>query len=254
MHIDRKQMGTTELLRYLEKLEIGLSSFSYEELSTSEAGELKKTFNDFKNGLEDKVFGVPPTNELSVIYEETGISKPKKENQSNYEEVLEKINKLVQEFDVSGLSGKQKDALSELQRLTFISEKVNHHDCVEKPLGTKDTERINLKPLWGECMHQMDLMEELARLYKQNIFEFVGKTKINLQSRNIRGLDFSCQKIGPSLRMLRCQTLLEITEQMSNACKSDNDLKHLNFLYNEFLDEYPKVELLLDKSMHKLRK
>ena len=245
-------MGTTELLRYLEKLEIGLSSFSYEELSTTEAGELKKTFNDFKNGLEDKVFGVPPTNELDVIYEEIGISKPRKETDTNYKEILLKINKLVQEFDVSGLSGKQKDSLRELQRLTMISEK-EYPDCIEKSLGTKDIERINLEPLWGECMHQMDLMEELARLYKQNIFEFVGKTKINLQSRNIRGLDFSCQKIGPSLRMLHCQTLLEITEQMSNACKSDNDLKHLNFLYNEFLDEYPKVEQLLDKSMHQLR-
>lgn len=245
-------MGTTELLRYLEKLEIGLSSFSYEELSTTEAGELKKTFNDFKNGLEDKVFGVPPTNELDVIYEEIGISKPRKETDTNYKEILQKINKLVQEFDVSGLSGKQKDSLRELQRLTMISEK-EYPDCIEKSLGTKDIERINLEPLWGECMHQMDLMEELARLYKQNIFEFVGKTKINLQSRNIRGLDFSCQKIGPSLRMLHCQTLLEITEQMSNACKSDNDLKHLNFLYNEFLDEYPKVEQLLDKSMHQLR-
>ena len=245
-------MGTTELLRYLEKLEIGLSSFSYEELSTTEAGELKKTFNDFKNGLEDKVFGVPPTNELDVIYEEIGISKPRKETDTNYKEILQKINKLVQEFDVSGLNGKQKDSLRELRQLTVTSEK-EYPDCIEKSLGTKDIERINLEPLWGECMHQMDLMEELARLYKQNIFEFVGKTKVNLQSRNIRGLDFSCQKIGPSLRMLHCQTLLEITEQMSNACKSDNDLKHLNFLYNEFLDEYSKVEQLLDKSMHQLR-
>ena len=245
-------MGTTELLRYLDKLEIGLSSFSYEELSTTEAGELKKTFNDFKNGLEDKVFGVPPTNELDVIYEEIGISKPRKETDTNYKEILQKINKLVQEFDVSGLNGKQKDSLRELRQLTVTSEK-EYPDCIEKSLGTKDIERINLEPLWGECMHQMDLMEELARLYKQNIFEFVGKTKVNLQSRNIRGLDFSCQKIGPSLRMLHCQTLLEITEQMSNACKSDNDLKHLNFLYNEFLDEYSKVEQLLDKSMHQLR-
>ncbi|MEM9076262.1 MAG: hypothetical protein AAGC43_04440 [Bacteroidota bacterium] len=247
-------MGTSELLRYLEKLEIGLSSFSYEELSTSEAGELKKTFNEFKHGLEDKVFGVPPTFELDVIYEEIGISKSKKEGQTDYKGVLEQVNQQIQDFDVSGLSNKQLNQLNEIRESTRLSNvSKTGLNYIEKKLETKDNDRINLEPLWEECMHQMDLMEELSRLYKQNILEFIGKTKVNLQSRNVRSLDFSCQKIGPSLRMLHCQTLLEITEQISNTCKSDNDLKHLNFLYNEFLQEYPKVEKLLDKKIRLLR-
>ncbi|PRX55023.1 hypothetical protein [Flagellimonas meridianipacifica] len=243
-------MGSAELLRYLEKLEIGLSSFSYEELNTSEAGELKRTFNEFKNGLENKVFGVPSTNELEVIYEEIGILKPKAENKTDYKRALEKVNLLLDEFDASGLNKKQNELLQELRQVCMTSGSSEQEDnSVEKSLGTKDNDRINLVPLWEECMHRMDLMEELARLYKQNIFEFVGKTKVHLQSKNVRGLDFSCQKVRPSLRMLHCYTLLEITEQMSKVCKSDNDLKHLNFLYNQFLEEYPKVEKLLDKNM-----
>ena len=247
-------MGTTELLRYLEKLEIGLSSFSYKELSTSEAGELKKTFNDFKNGLEDKVFGVPATSELDVIYEEIGISKPKRDTETNYQQILEEVNRLLGDFDESGLSPEQTKQLKDIKELTISSNEVTKSsDYIERRLGTKENDRINLEPLWEECMYQMDLMEELARLYKQNILEFVGKTKINLQSKNVRSLDFSCQKIGPSLRMLHCHTLLEITEQISNACKSDSDMKHLNFLYREFLQEYPKVEKLLDKKIKVLQ-
>ena len=248
-------MGTTELLRYLEKLEIGLSSFSYEELSTSEAGELKKTFNEFKNGLEDKVFGVAPMDELEVIYEEIGISKPKTENPTNYKATLGKVGEMLQQFDSSELSIKHRRLLEEIKRLSNIrQESDNGTHGIERTLISKSTEQINLRPLWEECMEQIDLMEELVRLYKQNIFEFVGKLKVNLQSKNVRGIDFSCQKMGPSLRMMRCHTLLEITEQMSKICKSDKDLKHLSFLYNEFLGEYPKVQHVLDKKMDILRK
>lgn len=248
-------MGTTELLRYLEKLEIGLSSFSYEELSTSEAGELKKTFNEFKNGLEDKVFGVAPMDELEVIYEEIGISKPKVENPTDYKTTLGKVGEMLQQFDSSELSIKHRRLLEEVKKLSKIPQESDDDiQSIERTLIAKSTEQIDLRPLWEECMEQIDLLEELVRLYKQNIFEFVGKVKVNLQSRNVRGIDFSCQKVGPSLRMMRCQTLLEITEQMSKICKSDNDLKHLNFLYNEFLGEYPKVQDVLDKKMDTLRK
>ncbi len=247
-------MGTIELLRYLEKLEIGLSSFSYEELSTDEAGELKKTFNQFKNGLEDKVFGVHPTDQLEVIYEEIGISGPKKDESIGYKTILEKVNHLLGKFDTNGLTKSQEDILTEMRQLMDLDVLPGDFKFVEKNLGSKNTDKIDLKPLWDECMQQMDLMDELVRLFKQNILEFVGKTKINLQSKNLRGLDFSCEKIAPSLRMMHCHTLLEITGQMANVCQKDMDLKHLNFLYNQFLEEYPKVDNLLRKEMRVLKK
>ena len=49
-------LNTRELLSQLSKIENSLNQFSFEELSTSEASELKKTFESFKNGLESKVF------------------------------------------------------------------------------------------------------------------------------------------------------------------------------------------------------
>ena len=165
-------MGTTELLRYLEKLEIGLSSFSYEELSTSEAGELKKTFNEFKNGLEDKVFGVAPMDELEVIYEEIGISKPKVENPTDYKTTLGKVGEMLQQFDSSELSIKHRRLLEEVKKLSKIPQESDDDiQCIERTLIAKSTEQIDLRPLWEECMEQIDLMEELVRLYKQNIFE-----------------------------------------------------------------------------------
>jgi hypothetical protein len=70
-------LGTRELLNYLEKLEIGLSSFSYEELGVVEAGELKKSFEIFKHGLEDKVFGVSELKHWK-IFTKMGILEPQR--------------------------------------------------------------------------------------------------------------------------------------------------------------------------------
>src|SRR5690606_39561350 len=64
---------TRELLNYLEKLEISLSSFSYGELGTEEAVALKKSFEQFKHGLEDKVFGVDGIGQLQDLYDKLGI-------------------------------------------------------------------------------------------------------------------------------------------------------------------------------------
>ncbi len=264
-------MGTRELLTYLEKLEIGLSSFSYEELGTVEAGKLKKSFDQFKNGLEDKVFGVPEMEQLDVIYERVGIESPNKNS-----DVLEK-NKDAKDTDVllsllarlekTDLTPKQleiTEALNTVGRRLAKSEALLHEkktrksqsktQRIEKNLESfLQTDKVNLKPVLTECMGQMELLEELIRLYKQNILEFIGTVKVHLQSKNFRGVDFACQKIQPCLRMMKTVSLLEITEQMINVCKTDNDLKYLNFLYNQFLVEFPKVDELVDFEIEVLR-
>nr|WP_299338149.1 hypothetical protein [Allomuricauda sp.] len=255
-------MGTSELLRYLEKLEIGLSSFSYEELNTHDAGELKKSFDEFKNGLEDKVFGIPPMHELDVVFEEVGIRGSLKSD-SSLPDSLSEINSIasllaqLEEMTLNktqqNLLGKLKHHVQVLGKLNGFQNLFNDSNNLEASLEVQRKSKVDLGPLWEECMFQMDLLEELVRLYKQNVLEFVGKIRLNLQSKNFREIGFSCQKVGSSLRMLRTLSLLEITEQMSLVCKTDNDLKHVKFLYGQFLVEFPKVEELLDIELEMLR-
>ena len=264
-------MGTRELLTYLEKLEIGLSSFSYEELGTVEAGKLKKSFDQFKNGLEDKVFGVPEMEQLDVIYEQIGIQSPNKDSELFLEKAKESNAKdtdvllsLVALLEKTELTPKQQEITEALKAVCdrlaksvkpFEDKKIQANtQRIEKNLESfLQTDKVNLKPVLTECMGQMELLEELIRLYKQNILEFIGTVKVNLQSENFRGVDFACQKIQPCLRMMKTVSLLEITEQMITVCKTDNDLKYLNFLYNQFLVEFPKVDELVDFEIEVLR-
>lgn len=266
-------MGTRELLTYLEKLEIGLSSFSYEELGTKEAGKLKKSFDDFKTGLEDQVFGVPEMKQLDVIYEDVGIQSTSKPEKASTEEPLIDPNKevellltLIHMLDETQLDRKQAEMIKALKkvgnRLELVAKNQTsswkpedmHTQMITKNLeSVMSTQKVNLRPVLEECMGQMELLEELVRIYKQNILEFIGKIKVNLQTGNFRGVDFACQKIQACLKMMKTVSLLEITEQMITVCKTDNDIKYLNFLYQQFLVEYPKVEELVDFEIDVLR-
>lgn len=256
-------MGTRELLTYLEKLEIGLSSFSYEELGTVEAGKLKKSFDDFKNGLEDRVFGVTEMKQLNVIYEQVGIKSHLESSNIELND-NELLLALIDSLENTPLSKKQDDIVKALKKtghkLVKKDSKPEKYNMTTKTLHIEknleslfSTHKVDLTPVLKECAGEMELLEELIRLYKQNIIEFIGSLKINLNAGNFRGIEFACQKIQPCLRMMKTVSLLEITDQITTVCKTDNDIKYLGFLYDQFLVEYPKVEELVDFEIDVLR-
>ena len=266
-------MGTRELLLYIEKLEIGLSNFSYEELGTVEAGELKRSFDYFKSGLENKVFGLSEMEQLEVICQEVGIQgnsqpfnvKKEKNELSDINILLDLINTLQK----TGLSKNQQEIAQMIKNVCLQLENSHKRHPIDSKNETnmpsnilsieKDlqsvvfAQKVNLKPVLTECMGQMELLEELIRLYKQNIFEFIGSLKVNLDTEDFKEIEYACQKIQPCLRMMKTVSLLEITNQMVTVCKTDKDTKHLYFLYEQFLIEYPKVEEMVDFEIDVLR-
>lgn len=256
-------MGTRELLRYLEKLEIGLSSFSYEELGIVEAGKLKKSFEVFKHGLEDKVFGISGMEQLEVIYEQVGIQGPVDETASekaNESDDADQMLSLISALEQTKLSSQQKEIAKKLRKIVQQSHtKDQDMTRANAPLSTERwgsdfySDKVNLKLVLEECMGHMELLEELIRIYKQNILEFIGSLKVHIQSQNFKEIRIACQKVQPCLRMMRTVGLLEIIQLMDTACKTDNDIKYLTFLYHQFLSEYPKVEALVDFEIEALR-
>lgn len=121
-----------------------------------------------------------------------------------------------------------------------------------KPAGQNDELSFDLEEILEECMGQVELLGELVRLFKKNILEFIGNVKVNLENEDVEKIGFASHKIKSSLRMMRIGGLLRIAEQMDSICKTDKDLKHLKFLYNQFVDEYPAVEVVLDSELNKL--
>lgn len=260
----RTILGTRELLSYLEKLEIGLSSFSYEELGTVEAGELKKSFEVFKNGLEDKVFGVGEIKQLENICQRVGIQGlgVNSKDQQKIPQKQPAIMKLIDALENTPLNNEQRELLKALRTLAQSQENnmkntgnpmPAYFQTIEKSLEPEANHSISLKSVLEECMGQMDLMEELVRMFRQNVLEFIGSAHVHIKNEDHASLDLACQKVVPSLRMMKTFGLLETAQQMAILCRTDKDMKHLSFLYNQFLAEFPSVEEQVDFEMQVLR-
>lgn len=254
-------MGTRELLLYLEKLEIGLSSFSYEELGIVEAGELKKSFEIFKHGLEDKVFGVSEMKQLETIYQKVGIAGSSKKCLDRKD--ANQMQKLIAALEQTPLTQKQYAIVKALQQLTQELFETESNTPENMPISFQTIEKsldsgfaahkINLKPVLEDCMGQMELMEELVRMFKHNVLEFIGSAKVHLMNEDFVNLEQACQKIVPNLKMMKAHELTDIVNQMALMSKTEQDAKHLAFLYEQFVMEYPLVQEQVDFEMELFR-
>ena len=101
---------------------------------------------------------------------------------------------------------------------------------------------VNLSGVIEDCLGDVEILEELVQLFKQNIVEFIGKTKLDLKYSNSEGVQFNTHKIKAGLRIKQTDGLLRIVEQMHKVCLEDQDFKYLNFLFDCFVKEYPIIE------------
>ncbi|MFS4491907.1 ATP-binding protein [Maribacter sp. 2308TA10-17] len=132
--------------------------------------------------------------------------------------------------------------------LTFESKTINP----EMELYS-DATKINLSIILEDCLGQMDLLEELVILYKQNALEFIGIVKLNLENEDLEEVAFAAHKIKSGLAMMQSKSLYTIVEQIQKICKTNGDRKHLNFLHNCFVEEYPLVEKAIDEQIKALK-
>ncbi|WP_152536820.1 response regulator [Cellulophaga geojensis] len=126
---------------------------------------------------------------------------------------------------------------------TLTSNHINDHG---------ETRKLNLTPVLNECMGDLSMLQELVKLFKNNALEFIGKAIVHIKNEDYEALKFATHKIKAGLKMMKTDALFESVLQMENAIKDDVDVKHLNFLYNCFINEFPLVEQQLDEELLRL--
>ncbi|WP_024481202.1 ATP-binding protein [Cellulophaga baltica] len=134
-----------------------------------------------------------------------------------------------------------------LQKITKNTNTFNQIDPMKSPqviskINAVESCNVNLSGVIDDCLGEVEMLEELVMLFKQNIVEFIGKTKVDLKNANIKGVQFNTHKIKAGLRIMRTDGLLRIAEQMHKVCLDDQDFKYLNFLFDCFVKEYPVIE------------
>ena len=148
---------------------------------------------------------------------------------------------LLKPFEARGL----------LQKIITNTNKLNRIEQMKSPqviskINFTEPSNVNLFGVIEDCLGDVEMLEELVQLFKQNIVEFIGKTKLDLKHSNIKGVQFNTHKIKAGLKIMKTDGLLRIVEQMHKVCIEDQDFKYLNFLFDCFVKEYPLLEKEID--------
>lgn len=119
-------------------------------------------------------------------------------------------------------------------------------------LGNSVPSKLDLNPILEDCLGKKDLLKELINLFKRNALEFIGQLKIHLENHDFEAVRFASHKMKSGLRMMNTRELLVIAEQIELESRKKQDIKHLKFLFNCFVTEYPEVERAIDKAFEEL--
>ena len=116
-------------------------------------------------------------------------------------------------------------------------------------LSPNGQEAIDLTPILEECMGELDLLQELISLFDKNALEFIGSTKIHLANADFHSLGLGAHKIKAGLAMMRTDSLHAIIVLIEKESHINQDIKHLQFLFNCFTREYPVVKASIDAAL-----
>ncbi len=114
---------------------------------------------------------------------------------------------------------------------------------------SSESSKVDFTQLLDDCMGDVELLKELIRLFKLNVWEFIGATKIYLQDRNFEQLKFEAHKLKNGLAMINAHSLQNIIFEFYEVCLSGNDLERLADLKQEFIDEYQLVEKTIESGV-----
>lgn len=116
------------------------------------------------------------------------------------------------------------------------------------------TPKASLKTIQKESMGDLGFLNELVRLFKHNVLEFIGACSVHIKNADWENLAFAAHKIKAGVAMVEAHSLLDIVKKIHSLAQSD-PMTHgsaLNDLKLTFIKEYELVENAIDNELEKL--
>jgi HPt (histidine-containing phosphotransfer) domain-containing protein len=127
------------------------------------------------------------------------------------------------------------------------------HLLNKKMMQPKETIEFDLNHLLKDCFDELEMLNELVKLFKLNVLEFMGNVKMHLKTNNLKEVAFSAHKLKAGFAMLKATGMRELIVELETQSKSDRPIV-VKELYNIFLKEYPLFEKNLDDELTSLNK
>lgn len=140
--------------------------------------------------------------------------------------------------------------MNKIVRILEINEDMIQKEKVENKKIDATLKKVNLKPLIEECSGELDFFEELVRLFKVNVIEFIGAYSVHLKNSDYEGIAFASHKLKSGLRMIQANSLLSLILRIEELSKEKKSLEELKDLKTAFLEEYELVEEHIDTELN----
>ena len=125
---------------------------------------------------------------------------------------------------------------------------------LQKPMiELKETTVVDLNHLLKDCFGEIDMLNELVKLFKLNVIEFIGNVKIHLQTENLKEISLSAHKLKAGFAMIKADGMRKLIVEVENSCKT-NQPEKVKELYKAFLNDYPLLEENLSNELEKMNK
>ena len=120
-------------------------------------------------------------------------------------------------------------------------------------IESKETTKFDLNNLLKDCFGELDMLNELVKLFKLNALEFIGNVKIHLKANNLKEIAFSAHKLKAGFAMLKATGMRELIVELEKQSKANRPMQ-VKELYHIFLKDYTILERNLDKELIALNK
>ncbi len=128
--------------------------------------------------------------------------------------------------------------------------KKNRNSDAMSRLGENST--LDLTTVLEDCLGDLDLLEELIRLFKQNAVEFIGASKLCIKNADFMQLKQAAHKIKCGLGMMHTYRLYDIVFEIQEQCETEQNLDQIKYLNALFIADYIAVEKALDAAIKEL--
>ncbi|WP_036154287.1 ATP-binding protein [Maribacter forsetii] len=133
-------------------------------------------------------------------------------------------------------------------------EPIDFSSILQKPMiEPKETTVIDLQHLWKDCFGEVDMLNELVKLFKLNAIEFIGNVKIHLKTQNLKEIALSAHKLKAGFAMIKADGMRKLIVELESSCKTNQPDK-VKELYEVFLKDYPLLEDNLNKNLELINK
>jgi signal transduction histidine kinase/CheY-like chemotaxis protein len=122
----------------------------------------------------------------------------------------------------------------------------------QETISVNESGHVDLSLVLNECYGEIDMLAELIRLFKQNVYEFIGSVKIGISNENFEEIFMAAHKIKAGLALMNTNDLKSIIVGIEENCKMKK-MGIINDFFKQFLQLYPKKEALIDIEFEKLK-